>query len=167
MGSFGLPPPNLFPSDIMIIEIPRHPELLADIVVHFDPDRPRSQLLASQNADRPRGFDGTTLVADGAVEAAGVTDNNRPLAVMLPAPGLCTSYLVMGTYDTPTLCSPCLTTASSTVHRHRTHIHWRGRRWCHWQWVLLLTHPAPPSQCVTMHLWQCKFYRSSCLACLR
>jgi hypothetical protein len=45
----------------------------------------------------------TTLVVDGIVEAAGVTDNLRPLAVMPPAPGLRTSYLIVGIIDTPTL----------------------------------------------------------------
>ena len=41
-------------------------------------------------------WDGATLVADGTDEAAGVTDNDRPLAVA-PAPGLRPSYLVVGT----------------------------------------------------------------------
>ncbi len=48
-------------------------------------------------------WNGVKLVKDGKVEAAGATNNHRPLAVMPPAPGLRTSYLVMGTLDSPTL----------------------------------------------------------------
>jgi hypothetical protein len=48
-------------------------------------------------------WDSTTLVADGTVAAAGVAPRNRPLAVMPPAPGLRTSYLIVGKYATPTL----------------------------------------------------------------
>ena len=48
-------------------------------------------------------WDGAALVAEGAVEAAGTEDNSRPLAVVPPAPGQRTSYLVVGTLYTPTL----------------------------------------------------------------
>jgi DNA-binding beta-propeller fold protein YncE len=48
-------------------------------------------------------WDGTRLVADGTVEAAGVAPNNRLLAVMPPDPGLHTSYLIVGTFNTPAL----------------------------------------------------------------
>ena len=48
-------------------------------------------------------WDGATLVKEGRVEAAGGTDNFRPLTVMPPAPGLRTSYLIVGEHGTPTL----------------------------------------------------------------
>jgi hypothetical protein len=48
-------------------------------------------------------WDNSTLVADGTVEAAGVAPRSRPLAVMPPAPGLRTSYLVVGTGGSPAL----------------------------------------------------------------
>ncbi len=48
-------------------------------------------------------WDSTTLVTDGTVDAAGVIGNPRPLAVMSPAPGLHTSYLIVGTFNTPAL----------------------------------------------------------------
>jgi hypothetical protein len=48
-------------------------------------------------------LDGGALVPEGVVEAAGKTKNMRPLAVVAPAPGLLSSYLVVGTFDTPTL----------------------------------------------------------------
>jgi hypothetical protein len=48
-------------------------------------------------------WDGVALVAEGVVKAAGTGDNLLPLAVMPPTPGLHASYLVVGTYDTPTL----------------------------------------------------------------
>ena len=47
--------------------------------------------------------DGAALVAEGAVEAAGTEDNWRPLAVVPPAFGLRTSYLVVGNTYSPTL----------------------------------------------------------------
>ena len=47
-------------------------------------------------------WDGAELVAEGIVEAAGATVNYRPLAVVPPAPGQRTSYLVVGTQDFPT-----------------------------------------------------------------
>jgi hypothetical protein len=48
-------------------------------------------------------WDSKTLVADGTVEAAGVAPKSRPLAVMPPAPGLRTSYLIVGTIISPTI----------------------------------------------------------------
>ena len=48
-------------------------------------------------------WDGAVLVAEGFVEAAGATGNWRPLAVVPPATGQHTSYLVVGTKETPTL----------------------------------------------------------------
>jgi hypothetical protein len=48
-------------------------------------------------------WNGSALVSEGVVEAAGDTYNDRPLAVVSPAPGQRTSYLVMGTRCTPTL----------------------------------------------------------------
>jgi hypothetical protein len=53
-------------------------------------------------------WDGAALVFDGFVEAAGSTNNYRPLAVVPPASGQhssgqCTSYLVVGTFYSPTL----------------------------------------------------------------
>jgi hypothetical protein len=48
-------------------------------------------------------WDGAALVAEGVVKAAGAADHWRPLAVMPPTPGRYTSYLVVGTYDKPTL----------------------------------------------------------------
>ena len=48
-------------------------------------------------------WNGVTFANEGQVEAAGATNAYRPLAVMPPAPGLHTSYLVMGTCFTPTL----------------------------------------------------------------
>jgi hypothetical protein len=48
-------------------------------------------------------WNGSALVSEGAVEAAGDTDNFRPLAVVPPAPGQCTSYLVVRTYKAQTL----------------------------------------------------------------
>ena len=47
--------------------------------------------------------EGAVLVAEGFVEAAGATGNWRPLAVVPPATGQHTSYLVVGTKETPTL----------------------------------------------------------------
>ena len=41
-------------------------------------------------------WDGAALVAEGVVEAAGGSGMSRPLAVVPPAPGQCTSYLVVG-----------------------------------------------------------------------
>ena len=48
-------------------------------------------------------WDGATLVKEGKVEAVGGAANFRPLTVMPPAPGLRTSYIVVGTCFTPTL----------------------------------------------------------------
>jgi hypothetical protein len=48
-------------------------------------------------------WDGAALVAEGVLEAAGTATTNRPLAVMPPTPGRHTSYLVVGTFDEPTL----------------------------------------------------------------
>jgi hypothetical protein len=48
-------------------------------------------------------WNGGTLVSGGVVKAAGDTDNDRPLAVVPPAPGQRNSYLVVGTADSPTL----------------------------------------------------------------
>jgi hypothetical protein len=48
-------------------------------------------------------WNGITLLSEGAVEAAGDSDDIRPLAVVLPAPGQHTSYLVVGKRFTPTL----------------------------------------------------------------
>ena len=48
-------------------------------------------------------WDGDGLVAEGVVEAAGTSGNIRPLAVVPPAPGQRTSYLVVGTCYSPTL----------------------------------------------------------------
>lgn len=50
-------------------------------------------------------WDGATLVFDGVVEAAGATDDRRPLAVMPPAPGFDSdlSYLVVGSFYSSTL----------------------------------------------------------------
>ena len=48
-------------------------------------------------------WDGAALVAEGVVEAAGATRNDRPLAVVPPAPGQRTSYLVVGTGLSSTL----------------------------------------------------------------
>jgi hypothetical protein len=48
-------------------------------------------------------WDGATLVADGIVADAGVAPTSRPLAVMPPAPGQHTSYLIVGTVASPTL----------------------------------------------------------------
>ena len=48
-------------------------------------------------------WDGAALVAEGEVAAAGKTYDIRPLAVMPPAPGLRTSYLIVGTLDKSTL----------------------------------------------------------------
>jgi hypothetical protein len=45
----------------------------------------------------------SALVSEGVVEAADVTDDWRPLAVVPPAPGQRISYLVVGTCGTPTL----------------------------------------------------------------
>ena len=46
---------------------------------------------------------GTALVFEEVVEAAGVTRFDPPLAVVPPAPGQRTSYLVVGTFYSPTL----------------------------------------------------------------
>jgi hypothetical protein len=48
-------------------------------------------------------WNGSALVPEGVVDAAGYTGNWRPLAVVPPAPGLRTSYLVVGTCGKPTL----------------------------------------------------------------
>jgi hypothetical protein len=48
-------------------------------------------------------WNGSTLVSEGVVEAAGNKGYARPLAVTPPAPGQRTSYLVVGTIRTPTL----------------------------------------------------------------
>jgi hypothetical protein len=48
-------------------------------------------------------WDGVALVAEGAMEAAGTSDNWHPLAVMPPMPGRNTCYLVVGTLEKPTL----------------------------------------------------------------
>jgi hypothetical protein len=48
-------------------------------------------------------WNGSALVSEGVVEAAGDTDDIRPFAMVPPAPGQRTSYLVVGTYPTPTL----------------------------------------------------------------
>jgi hypothetical protein len=48
-------------------------------------------------------WDGAALVAEGVVDAAGATHDCRPLAVVPPAPGQRTSYLVVGTFYSPTL----------------------------------------------------------------
>jgi hypothetical protein len=48
-------------------------------------------------------WDGAALVAEGVVEAAGTANTDRPVAVMPPAPGRHTSYLVVGTFGKPTL----------------------------------------------------------------
>jgi DNA-binding beta-propeller fold protein YncE len=44
-----------------------------------------------------------TLVSEGVVEPTGNTNSIRPLAVVPPAPGQHTSYLVVGTFYSPTL----------------------------------------------------------------
>jgi hypothetical protein len=64
-------------------------------------------------------WNGSTLVSEGAVEAAGVTDDSgcRPLAVMPPTPGHRTSYLVVGTVYTPTLLVLSLSDRS-LIHTH-------------------------------------------------
>jgi hypothetical protein len=48
-------------------------------------------------------WDGAALVEEGIVEAAGSTRNDRPVAVVPPAPGQRTSYLVVGRCYSPTL----------------------------------------------------------------
>jgi hypothetical protein len=48
-------------------------------------------------------WNGSALVSEGRVEAACDSDDIRPLAVVPPAPGQHTSYLVVGTCGTPTL----------------------------------------------------------------
>jgi hypothetical protein len=48
-------------------------------------------------------WNGSALVSEGIVEAAGDTGDDRPLAVVPPAPGQRNSFLVVGTYTTPTL----------------------------------------------------------------
>jgi hypothetical protein len=45
----------------------------------------------------------STLVPEGAVDAAGEAETYRPLAVVPPAPGQHTSYLIVGTYSDATL----------------------------------------------------------------
>jgi hypothetical protein len=48
-------------------------------------------------------WNGSALVSEGVVEAAGNKGYTRPLAVVPPAPGHRTTYLVVGTYGAPTL----------------------------------------------------------------
>jgi hypothetical protein len=48
-------------------------------------------------------WDGTSLMPEGFLEAAGYADRYRPLAVMPPAPGRLTSYLIVGEHESPTL----------------------------------------------------------------
>jgi hypothetical protein len=48
-------------------------------------------------------WNGVALVSEGVLQAAGETESWRPLAVVPPAPGQRTSYLVVGTINTPTL----------------------------------------------------------------
>jgi DNA-binding beta-propeller fold protein YncE len=48
-------------------------------------------------------WNGSALVQEGVVGAVSNTGFSRPLAVIPPAPGQRTSYLVMGTLRTPTL----------------------------------------------------------------
>jgi hypothetical protein len=48
-------------------------------------------------------WNGGALVSEGVVEAAGDAGSSRPLAVVPPAPGERTSYLVVGSFGTPTL----------------------------------------------------------------
>jgi hypothetical protein len=48
-------------------------------------------------------WNGGALVSEGVLEAAGDTGNLRPLAVVPPAPGQRSSYLVVGTHNSPTL----------------------------------------------------------------
>jgi hypothetical protein len=48
-------------------------------------------------------WNGSALVSEGVVEAAGVTGNDRPLAVVPPANCQHTSYLVVGSFGTPKL----------------------------------------------------------------
>jgi hypothetical protein len=62
-------------------------------------------------------WNGRALVPEGVVEAAGDTGYSRPFAVVPPAPGKCTSYLVVGTVDTPTLLVLSLPDRS-LVHTH-------------------------------------------------
>jgi len=47
--------------------------------------------------------EGTGLVYAGIVESAGTADRFRPLAVMPPAPGKHSSYLILGSMETPNL----------------------------------------------------------------
>jgi hypothetical protein len=57
------------------------------------------------------------LSSEGVVEAAGTTANERPLAVMPPAPGQRTSYLIIGTLGSSKL------RMLSLSDRHLVHTH--------------------------------------------
>ncbi len=48
-------------------------------------------------------WDGVSLIGDGVVENTDTTGNHRLVVVMPPAPGLHTSYLIVGTENSPTL----------------------------------------------------------------
>jgi hypothetical protein len=68
-------------------------------------DCPTSATLYVSTEERVSAFhwNGSALVSQGAVEAAGDTDDWHSLAVVPPAPGQRTSYLVVGTCGAPTL----------------------------------------------------------------
>jgi hypothetical protein len=70
--------------------------------IAFDPATSTSYVSTGKQVTAFR-WNGSALVSEGVVHAAGSTCDWRPLAVVPPAPGKRTSYLVVGTYTTPTL----------------------------------------------------------------
>ena len=77
----------------------------ADLPTYIACGSSRATTLFVSTATRVSSFrwNGSALVSEGVVEAAGNTDDGRPLAVVPAAPGQRTSYLVVGTYRDPTL----------------------------------------------------------------